>query len=159
MVGLRVPAPTPRLGRLDSLPGLAFLCHLFIGMWRTPRRFRPQTGYHECMTGSFADLPVLYLTTIGRTSGLPRQIEIWFVAAGDKFYILAEHFRRAHWVRNIERNPRVQVRIGSHERTATARILDETADREAWNWSQDMAREKYGWGDGLPVEITPDQPL
>ena len=71
-------------------------------------------------------------TTVGRSSGLPRQIEIWFVAAGGKYYLLAEHFRRAQWVQNIERNPRVQVRLGGQERAATARILDETADRETW---------------------------
>lgn len=111
------------------------------------------------MTGSLADLPVLYLTTVGRTSGLPRQIEIWFVAAGGKYYLLAEHFRRAQWVLNIERNPRVQVRLGGQERAATARILDETADAETWKLAQDLAREKYGWGDGLPVEIAPDQPF
>jgi deazaflavin-dependent oxidoreductase (nitroreductase family) len=111
------------------------------------------------MIGGLEDLPVLYLTTVGRTSGVPRQIEIWFVAADGKFYILAEHFRRAQWVQNIERNPRVQVRIGGHERAATARILDEAADRKTWDMAQDMARRKYGWGNGLPVEITPDQPL
>jgi deazaflavin-dependent oxidoreductase (nitroreductase family) len=111
------------------------------------------------MTGSLAELPVLYLTTLGRTSGLPRQIEIWFVTAGGKYYLLAEHFRRAQWVQNIERNPRVQVRLGGQERSATARILDETADRETWQLAQDLARQKYGWGDGLPVEIAPDQPF
>lgn len=111
------------------------------------------------MTGALADLSVLYLTTTGRTTGLPRQIEIWFVAAGGRFYLLAEHFRRAQWVQNIERNPRVAMRIGGEERAATARVLDETADRETWMLAQDLARRKYGWGDGLPVEITPDQPF
>jgi len=109
--------------------------------------------------GNLDGLPVLYLTTVGRTSGLPRQIEIWFVAFGGRYYLLAEHFRRAQWVRNIEVNPRVQVRIGGHDREATARILDETADAETWRVAQDVARKKYGWGDGLPVEITPDQPF
>jgi len=109
--------------------------------------------------GNLDGLPVLYLTTVGRTSGLPRQIEIWFVAFGGRYYLLAEHFRRAQWVRNIEVNPRVQVRIGGHDREATARILDETADTETWRVAQDVARKKYGWGDGLPVEITPDQPF
>jgi len=94
-----------------------------------------------------------------RNSGLPRRIEIWFVANGGKYYLLAEHFRRAQWVLNIERNPRVQVRIGSQERAATARILDETADRETWSLAQALARKKYGWGDGLPVELAPDQPF
>jgi deazaflavin-dependent oxidoreductase (nitroreductase family) len=112
-----------------------------------------------CMSDNLTDLSVLYLTTVGRTTGLPRQIEIWFVADGGKLYILAEHHRCAHWVQNIERNPRVQVRIGGREITATGRVLDPEADREAWNRAQDLARGKYGWGDGLPVEITPDQPL
>jgi len=108
---------------------------------------------------ALASHKVLYLTTTGRTTGLARQIEIWFVAAGDRLYILAEHFRRAHWVRNILANPRVEVRIGGRDFSATARVLDETADREIWNQAQDLARDKYGWGDGLPVEITPDSAL
>jgi deazaflavin-dependent oxidoreductase (nitroreductase family) len=112
------------------------------------------------MSGSSSsELQVLYLTTVGRTSGLPRQIEIWFVTHGGCYYLLAEHFRRAQWVRNIERNPRVQVRLGGIERAATARILDETADAELWNRVQGLGRSKYGWGDGLPVELTPDTPF
>jgi deazaflavin-dependent oxidoreductase (nitroreductase family) len=111
------------------------------------------------MGGSYADLPVLYLTTIGRTTGLARQIEIWFVADAGKLYILAEHHRRAHWVQNIERNPRVRLRVGGREISATGRVLDPGADRETYNRAQDLARRKYGWGDGLPVEFTSDEPL
>ena len=87
---------------------------------------------------------------------MPREIEIWFVESNGKFYILAEHFHRAQWVKNIERNPRVRVRIGDREFEATARILDETGDGETWRTAQDLARKKYGWGDGLPVEISAD---
>jgi deazaflavin-dependent oxidoreductase (nitroreductase family) len=47
----------------------------------------------------------LYLTTIGRVSGKPREIEIWFVESGGKFYVLAEHGHKAQWVRNIIKNP------------------------------------------------------
>ena len=111
------------------------------------------------MSGSYADLSVLYLTTVGRTTGLPRQIEIWFVADAGKLYILAEHHRRAHWVQNIEHNPRVYLRIGGREVGATGRVLDSDADRETYHRAQDLARRKYGWGDGLPVEFIPDQPL
>ena len=102
---------------------------------------------------------VLYLTTTGRVTGLPREIEIWFVESGGKLYILAEHFRRAHWVRNIEREPRVRVRIGGREYEGAGRVLDEQQDAAAWQRAQSLAREKYGWGEGLPVEITLDQPL
>jgi deazaflavin-dependent oxidoreductase (nitroreductase family) len=100
----------------------------------------------------------LYLTTTGRKTGLPRQIEIWFVAATGRFYILAEHSHRTQWVKNIARNPRVRVRVGtrgSREFEATARALDPERDAEAWRTAQRLSQQKYGWGDGLPVEITP----
>ncbi len=105
------------------------------------------------------ELQVLYLTTTGRKTGLPRQIEIWFVAADGKLYLLAEHFRKANWVRNIEQDPRVRVRLGEREFPATARVLDEQSDRETWQLAQRLGREKYGWGEGLPVEIAPSEPL
>ena len=98
----------------------------------------------------------LYLTTVGRTTGEPRQIEIWFIQSEGKFYVLAEHFHDAQWVKNIERNPRVHVRVGDQEFEATARALDERRDRQAWQTAQRFSLEKYGWSDGLPVEIIPD---
>lgn len=98
----------------------------------------------------------LYLTTTGRVTGQPREIEIWFVEAEGRFYILAEHFHKTQWVKNILRNPRVSVRIEDQTYEATARVLDEKNDSELWKLAQDLERAKYGWGDGLPVEITCD---
>lgn len=98
----------------------------------------------------------LYLTTIGRVTGQPREIEIWFVELTGSFYILAEHSHDAQWVRNIKRNPRVGVRLGREQFEATARVLDSQGDQETWVTVQRLAREKYGWGDGLPVEIVRD---
>ena len=103
----------------------------------------------------FSTVQYLYLTTTGRKTGLPREIEIWFVAHADRFYILAEHFHRTQWVRNIIANPRVQVRLAGREFTATARVLDEQQDAALYKLAQQLELEKYGWGDGLPVEITP----
>jgi deazaflavin-dependent oxidoreductase (nitroreductase family) len=96
----------------------------------------------------------LYMTTTGRTSGLLREIEIWFVEAEGRYYILAE-FATSHWVRNIAKDPRVRVRVGDLKFQATARALDPKRDAAAWEQAQRLEREKYGWGDGLPVEITP----
>ena len=98
---------------------------------------------------------VLYLTTTGRVTGLPREIEIWYVALGGKLYLLAEHFHKAHWVRNIAANPKVKVRLDGREFEATARALDPERDKVTWDLAQELARKKYGWGDGLPVEIRP----
>ncbi len=97
----------------------------------------------------------LYLTTTGRTSGLPRLIEIWFVTDGERYYLLSSGFRGSQWVKNIEKEPSVQVRVGSREFVALGRVLDPVADHERWDLAQRLGREKYGWGDGLPVELTP----
>jgi len=104
---------------------------------------------------SVADEQVLYLTTIGRATGLPREIEIWFVVCRQHFYLFAEKGEAAGWVRNIRRNPEVTVRIGERQIYATARVLDRRADLELSDKVAAIADRKYGWGDGLPVEITP----
>jgi deazaflavin-dependent oxidoreductase (nitroreductase family) len=95
----------------------------------------------------------LYLTTTGRKTGQPREIEIWFVEADGRLYILAEHGYRAHWVQNILASPRVHVRIGDDQWNGLARVLDPDRDADAYLKARQLAREKYGWGEGLPVEI------
>ena len=40
----------------------------------------------------------LYLTTTGRVTGQPREIEIWFTEHGGHFYLTAER-ESANWVR------------------------------------------------------------
>jgi deazaflavin-dependent oxidoreductase (nitroreductase family) len=102
-----------------------------------------------------AEEKVLYLTTIGRRTGLPREIEIWFVVCGERFYLFAETGEAAYWVKNIRRNLGVTVRIRERQFGATARVLDRDSDRKLWDQVAAIAARKYGWGDGLPVEIAP----
>ena len=97
----------------------------------------------------------LYLTTIGRRTGLLREIEIWFVSFDGKYYVLAEHREKADWVKNIRANPRVHVRVGEQSFEATARVLDKGHDQSTYAQAQQLERGKYGWGAGLPVEIVP----
>ncbi len=103
-----------------------------------------------------ADEEFLYLTTIGRNTGQPREIEIWFVTAQGKYYVLAEHREQAQWVKNIRCNHRVDVRVGERTFSATARVLDHRRDRAIYDLAQQLEGEKYGWSDGLPVEIVPE---
>ncbi len=105
-----------------------------------------------------ADKQVLYLTTVGRRTGLKREIEIWSVIYRDCFYLFAEIGEAAAWIKNIRCNPKVTVRIGERQIGATARVLDRHTDRELWDQVAEIANRKYGWGDGLPVEITPLTP-
>ena len=126
-------------------------------MIATPYRYLH--GNRTSMTWSsiqdVAEKQVLYLATTGSRTGLPREIEIWFVVCCERFYLFAETGEAAKWVKNIRRNPKVTIRIGGRQIGATARVLDRHADRELWDRAAAIADRKYGWGDGLPVEITP----
>jgi deazaflavin-dependent oxidoreductase (nitroreductase family) len=106
-------------------------------------------------TQEVAEKRVLYLTTTGSRTGLPREIEIWFVVCGERLYLFAEAGEAAKWVKNIRRNPEITIRIGEQQIGATARVLDRHADRALWDRVAAITDRKYGWGDGLPVEITP----
>src|ERR1051326_3753484 len=95
----------------------------------------------------------LSLTTTGRKTGLPREIEIWFVEADGRIYVLAEHGYRGHWVQNILAKHEVRVRVGDHQGNGSGRVLDPEQDGDAYLTIRQLARDKYGWGEGLPVEI------
>ena len=69
------------------------------------------------------------LETIGRRSGQPRRTPVTDGLDGDSFWIVAEHGQHAAYVRNIEANPRVRVRIGRRWRTGSARSLPDDDPR------------------------------
>ena len=95
----------------------------------------------------------LYLTTVGRKSGQPRTIEIWFVLYQGRFYVNAERRHKAHWVQNIRGNPEVSVRVRKRRFRGQGRLLDPDQNRLEWQTVAALSRQKYGWGDGLPVAI------
>ena len=73
-----------------------------------------------------AGLPLpgyVLLETTGRRSGQPRQVPVGKALEGDTLWIVAEHGLRAAYVRNIQANPRVRVRLGRHWRSGTAHVL------------------------------------
>ncbi|MDP6606416.1 MAG: nitroreductase/quinone reductase family protein [Dehalococcoidia bacterium] len=101
-----------------------------------------------------------YLTTTGRSSGEPREIEIWFGIANDTLYLMSGGRDRSHWVRNIRKQPRVSVRIAGQTLSGTAREVtasDEDAlarhlllERYAPGYERDLTE----WGRAaLPVAI------
>src|SRR4051812_39419790 len=97
----------------------------------------------------------LYLTTTGRVSGQPREIEIWFTERDGRFYLIAEHRERANWVRNIQAQPRISVRVGDRQFSATGRAVDDSREPELAAAVRALSDAKYGWSDGLIVELTP----
>jgi deazaflavin-dependent oxidoreductase (nitroreductase family) len=101
---------------------------------------------------------VLYLTTTGRRTGRPREIEIWFTERDGRHYLIAEHLWETHWVQNVLADPRVSIRVGDEAFPARARVIDVTAEPDLHQQVQALSEAKYGWGDGLVVELTPDSP-
>jgi len=96
----------------------------------------------------------LHLTTRGRKTGLPREIEIWFTELGGRFYVIAE-YATAQWLRNLQASPEVLVRIAEEHFPATARVITADSDPTLHRSVQQASREKYGWGDGVIVELAP----
>jgi deazaflavin-dependent oxidoreductase (nitroreductase family) len=66
---------------------------------------------------------VVILETRGRRSGRLRRIPVGKAIEGDTLWIVAEHGLRASYVRNIQADPRVRVRVGRRWRSGTARVL------------------------------------
>jgi deazaflavin-dependent oxidoreductase (nitroreductase family) len=97
----------------------------------------------------------LYLTTTGRRTGLPREIEIWFTEQAGRFHVVAEHGENAQWVRNLRADPAVSVRVGDRRFAARARVVDASAESRLWADVRARSEAKYGWGDGLVIELTP----
>ena len=99
----------------------------------------------------------LSLTTRGRRSGKPREIEIWFTRRDGRDYLIAEHGRRANWVRNLVAAPAVRVRVGRRTFRARARVVDPRVERALVRAVRQLSETKYGWGAGLVIELTPVQ--
>jgi deazaflavin-dependent oxidoreductase (nitroreductase family) len=97
------------------------------------------------------------LETIGRTSGEPRVIEIWFAADGDRLYLLSGGRDDAHWVRNLRLNPSVRVRIGRRWYRGHAREIEGDPDEQH---AREMLAAKYqGWSQGRRLSAWARQSL
>jgi deazaflavin-dependent oxidoreductase (nitroreductase family) len=97
----------------------------------------------------------LYLTTTGRRTGRPREIEIWFTRHRGRHYLVAERGLAAQWVQNLLARPAVRARVGARSFRGRARVVDARAERALVAAVQRLSVAKYRWGAGLVVEIAP----
>lgn len=111
--------------------------------------------------------PLAYLETVGRRSGRPHVIEIWFAADPDKarIYLLAGGRDSSDWVLNVRANARVKVRIGGRALAGAASEIEGTDDEIR---ARQLVGAKYGyWREGtelrgwarnsLPIAIDLDE--
>ncbi len=103
----------------------------------------------------------LYLTTTGRTSGLPREIEIWYVEHDGRFYIVSERREESGWVKNLRKDPHARFSVGTREAPGAAvpptpargRVVSDEDDPDLVRAVRALMDAKYKWSDGLVVEL------
>jgi len=97
---------------------------------------------------SLAAADVCNLETIGRVSGQPRVVELWFAAGpeGDRIYFLSGGRDAAAWVRNVAANPRVRVEVDGRWFGGVARWIEGEVDEPA---ARRLLAAKYqDWREG-----------
>jgi deazaflavin-dependent oxidoreductase (nitroreductase family) len=92
---------------------------------------------------ALADESYCYLTTTGRVSGEPREIEIWFGLEGSTLYMLSGGRDRSDWVKNLIREPRVNVRIAGQTFEGRARPV---SDPDEGAHARELLFGKYAAG-------------
>jgi deazaflavin-dependent oxidoreductase (nitroreductase family) len=115
--------------------------------------------------GRQAELDFAYLTTSGRITGSPHEIEIWFALEGGTVYLLSGGGDRSDWVRNLMVSPSVSLRIGDVKMSTRARVVAPGTEEDAF--ARRLLVDKYrardrtdlsDWGRmSLPIAV--DWPL
>jgi len=111
-----------------------------------------------------------YLTTRGRVTGAPHEIEIWFAldpVAGTTLFLMSGGGDRSDWVRNLIAEPAVTVRVGDTPYAARARVVDPESDEDerARTIVHDKFAPRYSgdlveWRDrALPVAVDIESPI
>jgi deazaflavin-dependent oxidoreductase (nitroreductase family) len=91
------------------------------------------------LANSLAREEYCYLTTTGRVSGRPHEIEIWFGLRNNTLYLLSGS-GASDWVKNLRKEPSVSVRIGKHTFSGIARLVQE---KEEDVLARHLVAEKY----------------
>lgn len=95
----------------------------------------------------WASEPYAYLTTIGRRTGRPHRIEIWFGVEEGRVFLMSGGRDRADWVRNLQANPRLELELGDGMYSGLARMLEDgTSDDQR---ARDLLVGKYQQGSEL----------
>jgi deazaflavin-dependent oxidoreductase (nitroreductase family) len=91
----------------------------------TERKRRRVTFFHQRIANPITRLlpTQVLLETTGRVSGLPRRTPIGGRLVGDSFWFVSDHGASSNYVRNIQADNRVRVRIRGRWRTGTAYLL------------------------------------
>jgi deazaflavin-dependent oxidoreductase (nitroreductase family) len=88
-------------------------------------------------SGNWDIMPIIYLTTTGAKSGIPRSTPVLCIPDGDKLILVGSNWgdpKNPSWAYNLRRHPRVQVRKGKMAKGFRAREL--LADERSPYWQK-----------------------
>ena len=80
-------------------------------------------------------LPMLALTTTGRTTGEPRTVQLAYHRDGDDLLVVASNMGQDHhpaWRRNLEAHPEARVLLRGDEHAVVANLLDPEEKARLW---------------------------
>lgn len=60
-------------------------------------------------------LPLLLLTTTGRSTGIPRTVPLVYLEEGESYVIMPGVYRQPDWYLNLKVKPYAQIQIKSHQ--------------------------------------------
>ena len=63
------------------------------------------------------------IETTGRTSGVARRVPVGNGLRGEQFWIVTEHGYGADYVKNLQHQPRMRIKVGRDWHHGTAQIL------------------------------------
>jgi deazaflavin-dependent oxidoreductase (nitroreductase family) len=109
----------------------------------------------------FAPRAFALLETTGRRSGLPRHTPVGNGLMGEVFWLVAAHGTQADYVRNLQADPAVRLKIGRHWRTGTATLLpddDPVARSRTLPHRWDAALGRLMASEPLTIRINLDPP-
>ena len=80
-------------------------------------------------------LPTLLLTTKGRKSGEPRALPLIYGTASESYVVIASKGGMPNhplWFRNLETTPECELKVGSKELSARARVAEGDEREKLW---------------------------
>ncbi len=128
--------------RLDLRRNVLLLCSvsLTLGLAGWAVSSVQESGPSRADLEARASESIVEITTIGRKSGKPRTIPIWFVYEAGRFHIQAGNDGKTAWYRNLKKNNQIGLKIGDLAFAGKARFIDDPAETERIH---EMFRGKY----------------
>lgn len=108
-------------------------------------------GDRRAWLESVADVECCMLTTTGRRSGRPHEIEIWFGVLDGGVCLISGNGPTADWYRNLVAHPLVHLLIDGVAWSGVARPADDVDVRRRIG---EVMAAKYVWGGDPSIGLT-----